>query len=101
MRTLTNKAIAKIFREFADKIENNTCDTDVETLTDVANKLIHIKLNVDQMCKYIRVSRATLIRMAWDGRIPKPKREAGGKEYWYQDEVDEHIAEYKRKNGIA
>lgn len=52
------------------------------------------------MCKYIHVSRATLIRMAWDGRIPKPKKDAGGKEYWYQDEVDEHIAEYKRKNGL-
>lgn len=52
------------------------------------------------MCKYIHVSRATLIRMAWDGIIPKPKKDAGGKEYWYQDEVDEHIAEYKRKNGL-
>lgn len=100
MRKLTNIAIAKIFREFADKIENNTCAVDTETLTDIANKMIHIKLNVEEMCKYIHVSRATLIRIAWDGRIPKPKKDAGGKEYWYQDEVDEHIAEYKRKNGL-
>lgn len=100
MRTLTAKAIAKIFREFADKIDNNTCDTDLETLTDIANKMLHIKLNVDEMCKFIHVSRATLIRMAYDGRIPKPKKDAGGKEYWYRDEVEEHIAEYKRRHGL-
>lgn len=51
MNILTNKAIAKIFREFADKIENNTCAVDSETLTDIANKLIHIKLTAEQVCQ--------------------------------------------------
>lgn len=97
MNTLTNKAIAKIFREFADKIEKGTCTVDVETLTDVANKMIHIKLNAEQMCSYLNVSRATLTRMICDSRVPRPRKSPGEKEYWYQDEVDEYIRNYKLK----
>lgn len=97
MRLLTTKAIAKIFREFADKIENGTCAVDTETLTEIANNMIHIKLNSEQLANYIHVSRATITRMVADGRLPPPHKSAGEDKYWYQDEVYNHIAEYKRK----
>lgn len=100
MNILTNKVIARIFREFADKIENGTCAVDSETLTDIANKMIHIKLNSEQMCNYLHCSRATLIRMVADGRVPRPHKTAGEDKYWYQDEVDNHIAEYKKRYGL-
>lgn len=100
MRLLTNKAIAKIFREFADKIENGTCATDIETLTDIANNLIHIKMNAEQLCNYLHCSRATLTRMVADGRVPIPHKAPGEDKHWYQDEVDNHISEYKRKYGL-
>lgn len=99
MKIKTNIEIARIFREFANKIEKGTCDVDSETLTDIANKLIHIKLNYEEMCRYINVSRPTLTRMIADGRVPRPRKVAGGKEYWYQDEVDEHIDAYNEKYG--
>lgn len=97
MNILTNKAIARVFREFADKIENGTCEVDTDTLTDIANKMIHIKLNAEQVCNYIHCSRATLQRMIIDGRVPRPYKTAGEDKYWYQDELDEHIAAYKAK----
>lgn len=100
MSILTNKAIAKIFRQFADKIENGTCDVDEETLSDIANNLIHIKLNAKQVAKYINVSRATVSRMVADGRLPHPHKTAGEDKYWYRDEIDEHIAKYKAKYGL-
>lgn len=100
MRHLTNKLIAKIFRDFADKIESGTCAVDTETLTDVANKLIHVKLNAEQMCSYLNVSRPTLTRMICDGRVPRPRKSPGEKEYWYQDEVEEHTHNYKSKYGL-
>lgn len=100
MRKLTNIAIASIFRDFANKIENGTCDVDVETLTDIANKMIHIKLTAEQTCEHLGVSRATLTRMVADGRVPRPHKERGGKEYWYQDEVDDSIEAYKKKYNL-
>jgi predicted DNA-binding transcriptional regulator AlpA len=100
MQIMTNKTIASIFRTFADKIENGTCAVDVETLTDIANNLIHIKLNAEQTCSYLNVSRATLTRMVCDGRVPNPHKDRGGDKYWYQDELDDYTSRYKEKYGL-
>lgn len=97
MRNLTNKVIAIIFRQFADKIENNTCEVDSDTLVDIANKLIHIKMNAEQTCSFLGVSRATLTRMVCDGRVPHPHKDRGGDKYWYQDEVEDYMRKYKEK----
>lgn len=51
MRRLSNIAIAKIFRDVAKKIEDGTCETDHETIEHLANQLIHIKLNAEQLTK--------------------------------------------------
>lgn len=96
----SKKAIATIFRQIADKIEAGTCEVDDEELTEIANSFIHRKLNAEQMCHYLKVSRATLTRMVADGRIPHPKKTLGGDKYWWQDDVDNCIAEYKRKYGL-
>ena len=34
--------------------------------------------------------------MIVDGRIPKPKKTLGGDKYWFQDELDDYIKEYKQ-----
>lgn len=100
MKNLTNKAIAAIFRQFADKIENGTCAVDIETLTDIANKMIHIKMTAEETCSYLNVSRATLTRMVCDGRVPHPHKDRGGNKFWYQDEVDKFMSDYKEKYGL-
>lgn len=97
MNILTNKAIASIFRQFADKIENGTCDVDTETLTDIANNLVHIKMTAEEVCSYLNVSRATLHRMIIDSRVPHPHKDRGGGKHWYRDEIDQYQAEYRRK----
>jgi predicted DNA-binding transcriptional regulator AlpA len=54
--------------------------------------MLHIKLNAEQTCRFLNCSRATLSRMINDGRVPRPYKEAGGKEYWYQDELEDYIS---------
>lgn len=100
MRKITNSIIAKVFRDFADKIENGTCEVDSENLIDIMNKMIHIKLTAEEACSYIGVSRATLTRMVADGRVPHPHKDRGGNKYWYQDEIDDYIAAYNEKYGL-
>ena len=95
MNALQNKSIAKIFYDIGHKIEDGTCGLETDELQEIANKLLHIKLNVEQTSKYLNCSRAKLYRMVVDGRIPKPNKEPGGKEYWYQDELDEYISRSK------
>lgn len=96
----TKKVIASIFRQIAQRIEDNTCEVDDRELTEIANMLIHRKLNAEQLARHINVSRSTLTRMVADGRIPHPRKTLGGDKYWWQDEVENHIAEYKEKYGL-
>lgn len=93
----TKTAIANIFRQIANRIEEGTCEVDDRELTEIANMLIHRKLNAEQLARHINVSRSTISRMVADGRIPHPHKTLGGDKYWWQDEVENHIAEYKAK----
>lgn len=93
-------AIAAIFRKVADKIESNTCELDDKELTEIANVLIHRKLNAEQLAHHLGVSRSTITRMVIDGRIPHPHKTLGGDKYWWQDEVEESINEYNIKYGL-
>ena len=96
----TKAAIAAIFRQIAQRIEDNTCEVDDRELTEIANMLIHRKLNAEQLARHLNVSRSTLTRMVTDGRIPSPRKTLGGDKYWWQDEVENHIAKYKEKHGL-
>ena len=95
MTPAIKKMILKILKDTYNKIENDTCCLDEDEILSLANTLTHVKLNIEQTCKYINCSRATLHRMIIDGRIPKHNKEAGGKEYWYQDELDDYIKNHK------
>lgn len=87
--------IIKILKDTIHKIENNECVLDDTEILGIAKNLVHIKLNIEQTCRYINVSRATLNRMIIDGRIPKPKKTLGGDKYWFQDELDSYINRHK------
>ena len=95
MNPITKKLILKILKDTYNRIENDTCGLDEEELLDLGNKLIHVKLNIEQTCKHLNCSRSTLNRMIFDGRVSKPYKESGGKEYWYQDELDNYIRNRK------
>lgn len=96
----TKKAIAAIFRKIADKIEAGTCELNDLELPEVANILVHRKLNAEQVAHHLGVSRTTITRMVADGRIPHPRKTLGGEKYWWQDEVENSIAEYNKKYGL-
>ena len=95
MTPAIKKMILKILKDIYNKIENDTCGLDEDEILNLANTLTHVKLNIEQTCKHLNCSRATLNRMIFDGRVPKPYKEAGGKEYWYQDELDNYIKNHK------
>ena len=96
----SKKAIAAIFRQIANKIEAGTCEVDDRELNELANMLIHRKLNAEQLSHHLGVSRSTITRMVTDGRIPHPYKTRGGDKYWWQDEVENSIAEYNQKYGL-
>uniref|UniRef100_A0AAU8MGP0 Helix-turn-helix domain-containing protein n=1 Tax=Geladintestivirus 2 TaxID=3233134 RepID=A0AAU8MGP0_9CAUD len=96
----SKKFIASVFRKVANRIENDECEVDEEELVSIATSLIHVKLTAEQMCHYLKVSRATLSRMVIDGRVSHPRKTLGGDKYWWKDEVDMKILEYKQKYSL-
>ena len=95
MNAIIKTMLIKILKDIQHKIETDTCGLDEDEILNLANTLTHVKLNIEQTCKYLNCSRATLNRMIFDGRVPKPYKESGGKEYWYQDELDNYIRNRK------
>lgn len=95
MNVIIKKMILKILKDTYNKIESDTCGLDEDEILNLANALTHVKLNIEQTCKHLNCSRATLNRMIFDCRVPKPYKESGGKEYWYQDELDNYIKSHK------
>lgn len=61
--------IIKILKDVLHKVENNECALDDEEILSIAKNLVHVKLNIEQTCNYISVSRATLNRMIIDGLV--------------------------------
>lgn len=53
--------IIKILKDIINKIENDECSLDDEEILSIAKNLVHIKLNIEQTCNYINVSRATFM----------------------------------------
>lgn len=95
MTPAIKKMILNILKDTYNKIENDTCGLDEDEILNLANTLTHVKLNIEQTCKHLNCSRATLNRMIFDCRVPKPYKESGGKEYWYKDELDNYIKNHK------
>lgn len=95
MTPAIKKMILNILKDTYNKINNDSCGLDEDEILNLANILTHIKLNIEQTCKHLNCSRATLNRMIFDGRVLKPYKESGGKEYWYQDELDNYIKNHK------
>lgn len=91
MNSLIKRTVIKILKATIKRIEDDECGLDDEETVAIANILVHLKLNIEQTCKYLNVSRATLNRMIIDKRIPKPKKSCGGEKYWYRDELDDYI----------
>ena len=83
----THKQVAKILRNAADKIENGTCGMDDDELQKLAQVIMHRKITLEQVCNIKGYSRATLSRKIQSGELPEPHKDAGGKKYYYEDEI--------------
>lgn len=80
--------VAKMLRQLADVIERGKCGMDDEEIEAVAQMLTHRKITIEQAAQYLNISRPTLYRRIAEGKIPPPRKEPGGKEYYWLDELE-------------
>ncbi len=78
-------------------IKLNRCPITDEQGLDILDVVRHKPLYKEQSCEYIGLARSRFDDLVCDGILPKGKKDKGGKLYWYQDELDKAIRDYKVK----
>lgn len=90
------KLVAKMIRQLADRIENGSCGLDDQELMEVAMMIAHRKVNIEQVCNNYGISRPTFYRWVECGKLPQPKKDSGGKEYLWLDEVEMSVETWEQ-----
>lgn len=97
MREGLRMLLARELRKIANDIELDKCEATDEQGLDILDVIRHKPLNKTQACEYIGLQRSRFDDLVRDGILPKGKKEKGGKLYWYKDELDKAIKDYKVK----
>ena len=85
---MTKELLSKLLKIASDDIAANHCGLDDEELSEIAELIVHKKITLEQLCHDRKISRATLNRRIKDGVYPQPKKDPGGKKYYWKDEID-------------
>lgn len=89
MNLLSRKLVGNLLIKIGEKIKNGECGLDDDEIKELSTMILHRKLNLEQVCNEYGFSRATLYRKIQSGEFPKPHKDAGGKEYFWQDEIED------------
>lgn len=102
MNNFLKRAVAKILREIADKIDSGNCELSEEQAMDIISAISHEVLSKDEACGYLNLSRSRFDDLVREGSIPRGRKRRGFKELiFYKDELDSAlrtIEENERKN---
>lgn len=93
LRMLLGDELIKI----GNDIKLNRCPMTDEQGLDILDIVRHKPLNKTQACEYVGLARSRFDDLVRDGILPKGRKDKGGKLYWYQDELDKAIRDYKVK----
>lgn len=92
MNNFLKRAVIKLLRETADKIDSGNCELNEEQAMDIMSVLGHEVLSKDEACSYLNLSRSRFDDLVREGKIPKGRKRRGFKELiWYKDELTEII----------
>lgn len=92
MNNFLRRAVTKVLRETADKIDSGNSELSEEQAMDIMSVLTHEVLSKDSACSYLNLSRSRFDDLVREGVIPKGKKRRGFKELiWYKDELQKVI----------
>lgn len=91
------KALARMLRETADKVDAGTTDIDEEQTIEIMKIVAHQPMSKESAALYLNMSTSRFDTLVRDGYLPKGRKRIGFKEkVWYQDEIDEQLKKYRK-----
>ena len=98
MNNFLKRAITKLLRETADKIDSGNCELNEEQAMDIMSVIGHEVLSKDEACSYLNLSRSRFDDLVREGKIPKGKKRRGFKELiFYKDELEVALRRLKNE----
>ena len=97
MREGLRMLLARELRKIADDIELDKCEMTDEQGLDILDIVRHKPMYKEQSYEYLGLGRSRFDDLVRDGILPKARKDKGGKIYWYKDELDKAIRDYKVK----
>ena len=99
MNNFLKRAVSKILREVAEKIESGNCELSEDQAMDIISALSHEVLSKDEACGYLNLSRSRFDDLVREGVIPRGRKRRGFKELiFYKDELDIALTKIEKKS---
>jgi len=96
MIDVVKRQVAKLLREFADKIDSGNTNISEDEAIGILRAVAHERMSKEQVLIYLNMSRSKFDSYVRYGRFPKGKKRKGYKELvWYKDELDDCIRKIK------
>lgn len=97
MREGLRMLIVQELLKVTEDIKLDKCEMTDEQGLDVLDIIRHKPMYKEQSYEYLGLSRSRFDDLVRDGILPKARKDKGGKLYWYKDELDKAIRDYKVK----
>lgn len=101
MKPAVQKLLARVLSDAAENIRTGKFALDDDEYMELFGAFTHRKMNIEKVCCYFGISRATLNRWQECGKLPQFHKDSGGKKYLCQDEIDDSIARWNAAHHIA
>ena len=97
MREGLRMLIVQELLKVAEDIKLDKCEITDEQGLDILDIVRHKPMYKEQSYEYLGLGRSRFDDLVRDGILPKARKYKGGKLYWYKDELDKAIRDYKVK----
>lgn len=98
MNNFLKRAVTKLLRETADKIDSGNCELNEEQAMDIMSVLGHEVLSKDEACSYLNLARSRFDDLVREGKIPRGRKRRGFKELcFYKDELNAAMTKIKNE----
>lgn len=90
--------VGKTLIDIGNKIKEGKCELTDEEAGLILGTVGHVKMNLDEACKYINLKQSRFRDLVRDGTLPKGRKKPGdSKLYWFKDELDIAIRQQQNR----
>lgn len=98
MGSALRNMVARMLQQTAEDIKEGRFSLDDDEILEISSFLTRRKLNIEQICQQFGISRATLNRWQQEGKLPRFRKDSGGKCYLWLDECRTAVLAWERSN---